>query len=305
LQFLAGFEANGFAGRYRDFRTGTGIPADPGFTRLHSEYAETPQLDPIALFKRPLHLIEDRLDGHLRLRFRDTGLVYDFVDDVEFDQKASGRTGQLCPQNLPWRSQLDDRIEFSSMSSKTLRSPGMRSESDSVCAVAAAVSPAEFRDACSRFTTGITIVTCLDEEGHPHGMTVNSFTSVSLEPPLVLVSIDLRHAILGHFLACPWFAVNVLAENQERLSHRFSSVSENRFIDVDWHSGESGMPLLVGVLAQFECAAVRHIEIGDHAVLVGEVRRARSSEGRPLIYFDRSYRLLGGSERNGLGDRDE
>jgi flavin reductase (DIM6/NTAB) family NADH-FMN oxidoreductase RutF len=128
---------------------------------------------------------------------------------------------------------------------------------------------------------------------------VNSFTSVSLDPPLVLVSIDLRHAILGHFLACPWFAVNVLAENQEILSHRFSSVSENRFIDVDWHSGESGMPLLAGVLAQFECAAVRHIEIGDHAVLVGEVRQARRSEGKPLVYFNRSYRVLGPPDAGG------
>ena len=191
------------------------------------------------------------------------------------------------------------------MSSKTLRGPDVRSESESVCAPAVPVSAAEFRAACSRFATGITVVTCLDREGRPHGMTVNSFTSVSLEPRLVLVSIDLRHAILGHFLACRWFAVNVLAENQECLSHRFSSVSENRFIDVDWHSGESGMPLLAGVLAQFECATVRHIEIGDHAVLVGEVRCASSSEGRPLLYFNRSYRVLGGAERSGLGDRDD
>ena len=188
------------------------------------------------------------------------------------------------------------------MSSKALRSPGARSESECVCVPPAPVSSLEFRAACARFTTGITIVTCVDGEGRPHGLTVNSFTSVSLDPPLVLVSIDLRHAILGHFLACPWFAVNVLAENQENLSHRFSSVSENRFIDVDWHSGESGMPLLADVLAQFECAAVRHIEIGDHAVLVGEVRLARHSEGRPLVYFDRSYRVLGRAEMGGPND---
>jgi flavin reductase (DIM6/NTAB) family NADH-FMN oxidoreductase RutF len=188
------------------------------------------------------------------------------------------------------------------MSSKVLRSPDARSESESICAPVAPVPAAEFRAACARFATGITIVTCLDGEGRPHGLTVNSFTSVSLDPPLVLVSIDLRHAILGHFLACPWFAVNVLAENQEDLSHRFSSVSENRFIDVDWHSGESGMPLLAGVLAHFECAAVRHIEIGDHAVLVGEVRQARNSEGMPLVYFNRSYRVLGRTEVGGPDD---
>jgi flavin reductase (DIM6/NTAB) family NADH-FMN oxidoreductase RutF len=131
---------------------------------------------------------------------------------------------------------------------------------------------------------------------------VNSFTSISLDPPLVLVSIDLRHAILGHFLACPWFAVNVLAEHQENLSHRFASVSENRFIDVDWQSGASGMPLLSGVLGQFECATVRHIEIGDHAVLIGEVRRATHTEGNPLLYFNRSYRILGRTEAGGNDD---
>jgi flavin reductase (DIM6/NTAB) family NADH-FMN oxidoreductase RutF len=185
------------------------------------------------------------------------------------------------------------------MSSKALRSRGETSElagTEVVCHLASPVGAAEYRSACARFATGITVVTCIDSDNRPHGMTVNSFTSISLNPPLVLVSIDLRHAILGHFLACPWFAVNVLSENQENLSHRFSSVSENRFIDVDWHSGESGMPLLGGVLAQFECAAVRHIEIGDHLVLIGEVRRATHREGNPLLYFNRSYRLLGRSE---------
>jgi flavin reductase (DIM6/NTAB) family NADH-FMN oxidoreductase RutF len=191
------------------------------------------------------------------------------------------------------------------MSSKALRSRGEYSEcaaTEAVCPPVSPVTAAEYRSACARFATGVTVVTCLDDEGRPHGMTVNSFTSISLEPPLVLVSIDLRHAVLGHFLACPSFAVNVLSENQENLSHRFSSVSENRFIDVDWHSGESGMPLLAGVLAQFECAAIRHIEIGDHAVLIGEVRRARHTEGNPLLYFNRSYRLLDHTEAGNNDD---
>jgi len=158
------------------------------------------------------------------------------------------------------------------------------------------VGSAVYRAACARFATGVSVVTCLDAEGHPHGLTINSFTSISLEPPLILVSIDLSHAILGHFLKCPWFAVNVLSEDQERISHRFSSVSENRFNDVDWQTGESGMPLLAGTLAHLECSAVRHIEIGDHAVLIGEVRRASHSEGKPLIYFNRCYRSLRDNE---------
>src|SRR5579862_3720733 len=112
------------------------------------------------------------------------------------------------------------------------------------------VDTALYRRTCARFTTGITVVTVLDSLGHPHGMTVNSFSSVSLDPPLVLVSIDLRNAILGHFISSSWFAINILAEHQEALSRRFSSTSENRFLGVEWTTGASGVPLLTGVLAQ-------------------------------------------------------
>src|ERR1017187_7827315 len=154
------------------------------------------------------------------------------------------------------------------------------------------VEPWLYRRTCAQFTTGITVVTTLDNHGHPHGMTVNSFSSVSLEPPLVLVSIDLRNAILGHFISSSWFAINILAEHQEDISRRFSSPTENRFLDLDWHAGESGTPLLDGVLAQLECSVVRTFEVGDHTVLIGEVRRAALSEGKPLVYFDSAYRSL-------------
>jgi flavin reductase (DIM6/NTAB) family NADH-FMN oxidoreductase RutF len=150
-----------------------------------------------------------------------------------------------------------------------------------------------YRRACAQFTTGITVVTVADSHGHPHGITMNSFSSVSLDPPLVLVSIDLRNAILGHFLSSPVFAINILAEHQERLSRRFSSPAENRFNEVDWHAAASGTPLLDGALAHLECAMVRTFETGDHVVLIGEVKRAAFSEGvKPLVYFNSSYRNL-------------
>ena len=138
----------------------------------------------------------------------------------------------------------------------------------------------------------------VDREAHPHGITMNSFSSVSLDPPLVLVSIDLRNAILGHFLSSPFFAINILADHQERLSRTFSSPAENRFIDVDWHPAQSGTPLLDGALAHLECSMVRTFEVGDHAVLIGEVKRAAFSKGeKPLVYFNSEYRNLesGGS----------
>jgi flavin reductase (DIM6/NTAB) family NADH-FMN oxidoreductase RutF len=156
----------------------------------------------------------------------------------------------------------------------------------------AKAAPEVYRRACARFATGITVIAALDEKGHPHGMTVNSFTSVSLDPPLVLVSIDLRNAILGHFLTCRFFAVNVLAEDQEDLSRRFAGTSENRFHGVDWHPAESGAPLLAGALAHLECGLVNAMELGDHSVLVGEVRHAEYRQGKPLVFFESSYRKL-------------
>jgi flavin reductase (DIM6/NTAB) family NADH-FMN oxidoreductase RutF len=149
-----------------------------------------------------------------------------------------------------------------------------------------------YRRTCAQFATGITVVTVVDARGHPHGMTVNSFSSVSLDPPLVLVSIDLRNAILGHFLSSSFFAINILAEHQEDLSQRFSSTSENRFHGVEWHPAISGTPLLDGVLANLECSVARTFEAGDHTVLIGEVLRARYTAGKPLVYFDSGYQRL-------------
>ncbi len=166
------------------------------------------------------------------------------------------------------------------MSSKSVREPR------------APIDPSLYRRTCARFTTGITVVTVIDESGHPHGMTVNSFSSVSLDPPLVLVSIDLRNAILGHFLSSSRFAINILAEHQEHLSRRFSSVSENRFHGVEWHKGELEVPLLDGVLAHFECLVTQTFEAGDHLILIGEVRTAAYAEGKPLVFYNSGYRNL-------------
>ena len=178
--------------------------------------------------------------------------------------------------------QPDDRIDFISMSSKA----------DQVFSGNENLDPAIYRRTCAQFATGVTVVTTLDGNGHPHGMTVNSFSSVSLDPPLILVSIDLRNAILGHFISSSFFAINILAEHQEDLSRRFSSASENRFLNLEWQSGATGAPLLQGVLARFECSVARTFETGDHAILVGEVKRAEYREGRPLVFFGSGYRHL-------------
>jgi flavin reductase (DIM6/NTAB) family NADH-FMN oxidoreductase RutF len=161
----------------------------------------------------------------------------------------------------------------------------------------AAVDSSLYRRACGQFATGITVVTVVDSTGHPHGMTVNSFSSVSLSPPLVLVSIDLRNAILGHFLATSFFAINVLAEHQEALSQRFSSSATSRFEGVEWHAATSGTPLLDEALAHLECAVARTFEAGDHTILIGEVLRAGYRSGKPLVYFDRHYKSLSDTQQ--------
>ncbi len=149
-----------------------------------------------------------------------------------------------------------------------------------------------FRRVCGRFPTGVTVITVRDAEGHPHGVTISSFSSLSLDPRLVMVCLDLRSGVLGHFLESTHFAINILAEHQEEHSRRFASISESRFHGVDWREAESGVPLLDGSLAQLECRTTRWFEAGDHVVLIGEVLRAGYREGKPLVYFASNYGTL-------------
>jgi len=156
----------------------------------------------------------------------------------------------------------------------------------------AQVDPRTFREACSRFTTGVTIVTVLSPDGEPHGLTVSAFSAVSIEPPLVLACIDGACSFLSYFRESPCFAVNVLSETQRHLSVTFSEKLEGRFEGVDWHKHRTGAPLLRGAIAVFECEARRIVEAGDHTILLGLVVYAHSHEGQPLAYFNRAYRKL-------------
>jgi len=162
------------------------------------------------------------------------------------------------------------------------------------------VSPQVFLRACAQFATGVAIVSVLDSAGSPHGMTVNSFTSVSLEPPLVLVCIDHKARILEPLKNSEFFAINILRESQEALSRRFARPGEDRFGVVEWYPGETGAPLLPGVLATLECAVFQRLAAGDHTILIGKVVSAIRHEGRPLLYFSSAYRAVeqGDSEDN-------
>ena len=154
-----------------------------------------------------------------------------------------------------------------------------------------------FRRACSRFATGITIATVRDTTGTPHGLTVNSFTSVSLDPPLVLICLDHNASVLDCFRTASHFAINVLSEDQQDLSNRFATRGQDRFDGLSWTPGAAGVPLLPDTLAWFECRKVNTIPAGDHDIFIGEVEELGVHEGSPLLYYASRYRTIAPEER--------
>jgi len=164
--------------------------------------------------------------------------------------------------------------------------------SEGVSSRMAPVTSEEFRRACGRFATGVTIASVLDSKGSPHGLTVSSFTSVSLDPPLVLICLGHTVSVIEHFRAAKYFGINMLAENQRELSDHFARKGHDRFDGLKWHPGASGVPLLPGVLAAVECRAHQRISSGDHDIFVGEMVKAHIHEGDPLIHFASRYRAL-------------
>ncbi len=156
----------------------------------------------------------------------------------------------------------------------------------------APVTSEEFRRACGRFATGVTIASVADPEGVPHGLTVSSFTSVSLNPPLVLICLGHAVTVIDIFRNSEFFGINVLADNQRDLSDRFARKGQDRFGGLDWRRGTTGVPLLAGVLASMECAISQRVTAGDHDIFIGEMVSAQATEGEPLIHFASRYRAL-------------
>jgi flavin reductase (DIM6/NTAB) family NADH-FMN oxidoreductase RutF len=155
-----------------------------------------------------------------------------------------------------------------------------------------AVSSDLFRRACGRFATGVAIASVLDAEGTPHGLTVNSFSSVSLEPPLILVCVGHAVTSIDYFRQSRHFGINVLADDQRDLSERFARKGEDRFDGLQWRLGQSGVPLLEGALAVMECCLQRRVTAGDHDIFIAEMTHAEVSEGAPLIYYAGGYQRL-------------
>jgi len=152
-----------------------------------------------------------------------------------------------------------------------------------------AVSGDEFKQAMGSFPTGVTIVTLTNAAGEPRGITVTSFTSVSLDPPLVLVCIDCRASLHDDFAVDGHFAVNMLAADQQAISNQFASSVPDRFEGVAHTPAPGGSPLLDGAMTAIECRCTAALDGGDHTTFLGEVEFTRVSDAEPLVYCRGKY----------------
>ncbi len=150
----------------------------------------------------------------------------------------------------------------------------------------------EIRNMMGHFATGVTVITTKDSAGKAFGLTVNSFTSLSLNPPLVIVCVDKTVDCYSCFDETKVFTVNVLSEDQEELSRRFSTKGLEKFEGIQWRMGENGAPLLEGVIGTIECKVTHSYEGGDHTIFLGEILSATAKEDRPLLFFKGKYHRL-------------
>ncbi|MBY0341619.1 MAG: flavin reductase family protein [Rhodocyclaceae bacterium] len=154
------------------------------------------------------------------------------------------------------------------------------------------LSPAMLRQAFGSFATGVTVVTALDARGNPVGLTANSFSAVSLEPPLLLWCISLTTPSFAAFRDCSHYAINVLSADQEDISNRFANPSADKFAGLEWTPGAGGAPVLAGCIANFECANTHGYPGGDHLIMVGQIAHCRVNLDAPLLFFASKYAAL-------------
>ncbi len=150
----------------------------------------------------------------------------------------------------------------------------------------------QLRQALSRFATGVTVVTCSDAAGNPYGITANSFSSVSLEPPLVLWNIAKISNSLQAYLDAKEFAIHVLTSNQRPIAEHFAQTDHSRYEGIDYSFSDAGVPIFPDVLARFDCRTANIFEGGDHHIIIGEVLNFVFDDGDPLLFYGSDYRRV-------------
>lgn len=149
-----------------------------------------------------------------------------------------------------------------------------------------------FRQCLGKFATGVTVVTCSDVDGNPCGITANSFSSVSLDPPLVLWNISKVSNSLDAYMSAEHFAINVLSAQQQELSVHFSRSDHTMFNGVDYTLSADGAPLLPDTIATLHCRTHQIHDCGDHFVVIGEVTDHQLTDADPLLFYDGTYRTF-------------
>ena len=149
-----------------------------------------------------------------------------------------------------------------------------------------------FRRALGNFATGVTVVTAATEDGRKVGVTANSFNSVSLDPPLILWSIDKRSSSHEVFEAASHFAVNVLAADQIDLSNNFARPKEDRFAEIEFEMGVGGSPVFADCSARFHCEKFQQVDGGDHWIMIGKVLAFDDFGRSPLLYHQGAYSMV-------------
>jgi len=155
-----------------------------------------------------------------------------------------------------------------------------------------ALEAQELRRVMGHFATGVTVITTKDGDGVPQGLTANAFMSLSLNPPLVIISVDKGATCYGCFAIGNGFTVNFLSEDQEDVSRRFATKGIDKFADLKWHAGSSGAAVIDGALGQVECRIAACHDGGDHTIVVGEIVNAAADGERPLLFFKGKYQKL-------------
>lgn len=156
----------------------------------------------------------------------------------------------------------------------------------------AALNARELRQVLGCYPTGVAVMATRDGQGRPVGLTCNSFTSVSLSPPLVLWCLALYSPSLPAFLDAPHFSINILSAGQGELSRRFSAPVADRFEGVEHTAGAGAIPLITGCAAHLECRNETRHYVGDHVIFIGHVLRCTRSTHKPLVFSEGQYRTL-------------
>ena len=155
-----------------------------------------------------------------------------------------------------------------------------------------AITKDEFRAALGNFASGVTVVTTKDANDNLHGLTVSAFSSVSMNPPLILICIQKSTPSHYAFEESKVFVVNILSDSQKEISNQFAFKHEDKFAGINYNLSENGLPVLEDCLVNLECSLKHSYDGGDHTIFVGHIENAIINEGNPLVYWKGDYRDL-------------